>query len=97
MPTYNDASGVPVLHFGAGDIAIHLARDEGRGGPQDELAFVRSSPHEVGATSDLEGPQDKSTGLLARFVFESVEALDVLISQAQLLRAEMVSAMKGDA
>lgn len=91
MPVYDNAGAI-VLHFGSGDIAVHSAREEGGEGPEDELIFVRSTPHEVGSPSTLNAPQDASTGVAVRMIFESVESLDALIAQAQELRAGMVSA-----
>lgn len=79
-----------VLHFGHGMIDVFKARQ--RYEYQDELAFVlRPHPTEIGTVNtDLSGIRTSALECPVRFVFDSVDSIDVIIQQLIELRLEMV-------
>lgn len=85
----NEIDGALILEFGFGDLVIGSAHLPGR--PEDELVIWPKQPGPIG---DLNiGDVGKTTvdvNALVRMVFKDSRSLDVLIHQAQELRALMV-------
>lgn len=85
----NEIDGALILEFGFGDLVIGSAHLPGE--PEDELVIWPKQPGTIGDLNigDV-GKNTADVNALVRMVFKDSRSLDVLIHQAQELRALMV-------
>ncbi|BDI33427.1 hypothetical protein CCAX7_54780 [Capsulimonas corticalis] len=89
MPSYPGDDGSLILHFGSGDIAICPSKGLDRE-CEDEIAFIVHEPGEVGRYyGEWKGKSTSELNTPVRMIFDTVDALDVVVEQLTTLRFKM--------